>query len=63
MTFSVWSSAEAYEAFLQGEDLRKVATAYDHIYLSPEHRPKAVAWDVLTEDWLPMDRTAPGRHL
>jgi heme-degrading monooxygenase HmoA len=60
MTFSVWSSAEAYETFLQGEDLRTVATAYDHIYLSAEHRPEAVEWDVLTEDWLEAGHSLPG---
>ena len=50
MTFSVWRTAEDYEAFRTGPDLQEIAAAYDEVY-AEGRRPTPIEWDVLTDDW------------
>lgn len=50
MTFSVWRTADDYDAFVRSPDLVRVVEAYDHIY-TDDGRPRAQDWTVLTEDW------------
>ena len=51
MTFSVWESPSAYEAFARSEALSEISATFEDIYDGDGGRPAPVEWVVLTDDW------------
>lgn len=51
MTFSVWESQSAYDAFARSGALGGISATFKDIYDGAGGRPQPTEWLVLTEDW------------
>jgi heme-degrading monooxygenase HmoA len=51
MTFSVWESQDAYQAFARSGALGEITSTFEDIYDGAGGLPQPVEWVVLTQDW------------